>query len=71
MQNPAPRYCEGLYAESHPRQAAGWKQDAIATLLKTKQSILDERRSKRVWATLSTLGGVAAVAAWSVVWMLA
>ena len=52
-------------------RAAGWKQEAITKLLKTKQSILDERRSKRVWATLATLGGVAAVAAWAVVWVLA
>ena len=63
---------EALKALTAPTsRAAGWKQEAITKLLKTKQSILDERRSKRVWATLSTLGGVAAVAAWAVVWVLA
>ena len=63
---------EALRALTAPTsRSAGWRQDAIATLLKTKQSILAERRSRRIWGTLATLGGVAAVAAWSAVWVLA
>ena len=52
-------------------RSAGWKQDAITALLKTKQTILAERRSRRIWGALATLGGVAAVAAWAAVWVLA
>ena len=63
---------EALRALTAPTsRSAGWKQDAITALLKTKQAILAERHSRRVWAMLSALGGVAAIAAWAAVWVLA
>ena len=61
---------EALRALAAPTsRAAGWVQEACTTLLKTKQSILTERHSKRVWATLATLVGMVVVAVWAAVWV--